>query len=291
MGNKSFESIKRVSENGAEYWLARELQDVLQYKEWRNFEKVIYTAKIACKISQHEVADHFAEVTKMVSMPLTINDKKKKQNGFVDLNKTDNKHKKIKDYQLTRYACYLIVMNGDPRKEVIAHGQTYFAVKTRQQEFNELYQQLTENDKRLFLRGDIKQKNMLLAEAAKNAGIITPVEYAVFQDYGYRGLYDGETAKDIASRKGIDQEKESILDYMGSLELAANLFRIAQTEDVMRKSNVSSPQDAQSTHYRIGKSIRNQMKEVGATMPEALPVPDKSIKQLEAEQKKRIKNT
>jgi DNA-damage-inducible protein D len=216
---KTFDGIRHVDENG-EYWLARELQEVLQYKEWRNFEKVINTAQIACKISQHEVDDHFVETYKMVEMAIGG----KAKLGIVDVNKTESKkQRKLKDYKLTRYACYLIVMNGDPRKQIIANGQTYFAVKTRQQEFNDLYNRLTEDDKRLFLRGDIRQKNMLLAEAAKKAGIITSIEYATFQDYGYRGLYDGETARNIADRKGIDADKESILDYMGSLELAANL--------------------------------------------------------------------
>lgn len=226
LSNQTFESIKHVNENGAEFWQARELQTVLQYKEWRNFEKVIDTAKIACTISQHEVGEHFVEIKKSVQ----IGGRESKLE-FVEVNKIKRK-RDIKDYQLTRYACYLIVMNGDPRKEVIANGQTYFAVKTRQQEFNEIYAQLTEDDKRLFLRGDIKQKNMLLAEAAKNAGIITSLEYATFQDYGYRGLYNEETAKDIANRKCVDPEKESILDYMGSLELAANLFRITSAEDI-----------------------------------------------------------
>jgi len=287
MQKKTFESIKQINENGIEFWLARELQEVLQYKEWRNFEKVIDTAKIACKISQHEVDDHFVEVNKVIDMPTSGQFVR----GFVDVNKTtQNKNcKKIKDYELTRYACYLIVMNGDPRKEVIATGQTYFAVKTRQQEFNDLYNKLTEEDKRLFLRGDIKQKNMLLAEAAKNAGIITSLEYATFQDYGYRGLYAGETAQDIANRKGIDSERESILDYMGSLELAANLFRIAQTEDVLRKNNVDNSQEANSQHYKIGKIVRKAIKEAGGTMPEELPLPDKSIKQIEKERKKQIK--
>ena len=269
--NTKFESIKHIDEHGHEFWLARELQTVLQYTEWRNFGKVIKTAQIACKISQHKVSDHFVEVNKTVEMP------------------SKAKPKTIGDYKLTRYACYLIVMNGDPRKEVIATGQTYFAVKTRQQEFNDLYNQLTEDDKRLFLRGDIKQKNMLLAEAAKNAGIITSLEYATFQDYGYRGLYAGETAGDIATRKGIDPEKDSVLDYMGSLELAANLFRIAQTEDVMRKNNVTTPQDANDTHYRIGKIVRGAIKEAGGTMPEQLPTPDKSIPQIEKEKRKQIK--
>jgi len=270
---KTFESIKHIDENGIEFWLARELQEVLQYKKWDNFKKVIETAKIACKISQHEITDHFADVGKSVEMP------SKAKPRFI----------KDYDYELTRYACYLIVMNGDPRKEVIANGQTYFAVKTRQQEFQDLYNQLTEDDKRLFLRGDIKQKNMLLAEAAKNAGIITSNEYAAFQDYGYRGLYNGETAKNIADRKGIDHEKESILDYMGSLELAANLFRIAQTEDVMRNNNISTPNEANSTHYRIGKIVRGAITQAGGTLPENLPLPNKSIKAVEKERRAKIK--
>ena len=286
---KTFESIKHIGENGIEFWLARELQEVLDYKEWRNFEKVIDTAKIACKISQQEISDHFIVTSKAVEMPLTVKDKAKKNIGFVDLNKTDKKVKKVKDYKLTRYACYLIVMNGDPRKDVIAHGQTYFAVKTRQQEFNELYEKLSEDDRRLFLRGDIRQKNMLLAQAAHKAGIITPTEYAVFQDYGYRGLYAGETAQDIANRKGVDSEKESILDYMGSLELAANLFRITATEDSLKRNNVTSPQDAKSTHYKIGKTVRNALVEIGSAMPENMPLPDKSIKQVEKEKRKILK--
>jgi len=205
-GEKTFESIKHIDEQGIEYWSARELQEVLQYKEWRNFEKVIDTARIACKISKHEVNDHFVEVNKIVEAGAT--------------------KKPIKDYHLSRYACYLIVMNGDPRKEIIANGQTYFAVKTRQQEYKELHAQLTEDEKRLFIRSGIKQRNQLLAEAAKRAGIITPKEYAIFQDYGYRGLYNEETARDIAKRKGIDPATDNILDHMGSTELIANLFRI-----------------------------------------------------------------
>ncbi|MDR0975821.1 MAG: DNA damage-inducible protein D [Christensenellaceae bacterium] len=267
---KSFEEIKQNDDDGTEFWHARELQVCLQYKEWRNFKKVLNTAKIACQISGHEVSDHFVEVNKMVDIG-------------------SGTRRKIKDYKLTRYACYLIVMNGDPRKEVIALGQTYFAVKTRQQEFNELFAQLDEDSKRLFIRGDIKQKNMLLAEAAKNAGIITNKEYAVFQDYGYKGLYAGETAKDIAERKGIDGEKESILDYMGSLELAANLFRITQTEDVMKRNNIASPNEANETHYRVGKIVRKAMTEAGNPMPEELPTPTKSTKELEKERSKKLK--
>ncbi len=279
---KLFEDIRHIDENGKEYWLARELQGALQYKEWRNLQKVIGTAQIACKISQQEVSDHFVEVNKMVDMPT----KGSLDFGFVEVNKT-KKQKAILDYKLTRYACYLIVMNGDPRKEVVAWGQTYFAVKTRQQELEELYTQLSEDEKRLFLRGNIKQKNMLLAEAAHRAGIITGVEYATFQDAGYRGLYGGLTARDIAENKGLTSGEE-ILDFMGSEELAANLFRITQTEAKMKREKTSSPTAANAVHYEVGKTVRKAIQEVGGTMPELLPTPDKGIKELESETKKNL---
>lgn len=264
-----FDSIKHIDENGAEFWYARELQTALQYKEWRNFSKVIDTAKIACKISQQNAIDHFVEVDKMVAIG----------SGAM---------RKQIDYKLTRYACYLIVMNGDPRKEVIALGQSYFAVKTRQQELQELYDRLTEDEKRLFIRGDIKQKNMLLAEAARNAGIITNLEYATFQDAGYRGLYGGLTARDIAQNKGL-QNGEEILDWMGSEELAANLFRITQTEAKMKREGTDTPAKANAAHYQVGKAVRDTIAELGGTMPEDLPTPDKSIKELEDDTKKQLK--
>lgn len=264
-----FDDIKHIDENGNEYWLARELQEILQYTEWRNFHKVISSAQIACKISQHSVEDCFVEVNK------SIISGKGRQSSIID-------------YRLNRYACYLIVMNADPRKEVIALGQTYFAVKTRQQELAELYDRLTEDEKRLFIRGDIKQKNMLLAEAAHKAGIITHQEYAIFQDYGYKGLYGGMTAQDIAAHKGL-AEGEEILDYMGGTELAANLFRITQTEEKMRREGTDSPEKANAAHYRIGTIVREAIEKAGGTMPENLPTPEKSIKELEAEQRKQIK--
>lgn len=266
---KLFDDIKHTDENGNEFWLARELQEILQYTQWRNFQKVISTAQIACKISQQTVSDHFAEVSKMITL-------------------AKGAKRKVIDYRLTRYACYLIVMNGDPRKEVIALGQTYFAVKTRQQELAELYDRLSEDEKRLFIRGDIKQKNMLLAEAAHKAGIITNQEYATFQDAGYRGLYGGMTARDIAEHKGLANGEE-ILDWMGGEELAANLFRITQTEAKMRREGTSSPASANAAHYEVGTIVREAIEKAGGTMPENLPTPEKSIPELQAEQRKQIK--
>ena len=282
---KLFDDIKHTDENGVEFWYARELQPVLQYAKWENFHKVIKTAMIACKISQQAVDNHFPEVRKMVEMP-TKQRKNTDDFGFPEVRKT--KTKSIVDYKLTRYACYLIVMNGDPRKEVIALGQTYFAVKTRQQELAELYDRLSEDEKRLFIRGDIKQKNMLLAEAAHRAGIITNQEYATFQDAGYRGLYGGMTARDIAEHKGLS-EGEEILDHMGGEELAANLFRITQTEAKMRREGTDTPEKANAAHFEVGTIVREAIERAGGTMPEELPTPEKSIKQLESEQRKKLK--
>ncbi|MFI3167498.1 MAG: DNA damage-inducible protein D [Bacillota bacterium] len=265
----TFDDIRKIAEDGNEYWEARELQVALGYAQWRRFNDVIERAKVSCKISQQDVEYHFAEVGKMVDIG------------------SGAKRKQV-DYHLTRYACYLVVMNGDPRKEVIALGQTYFAVKTRQQELQEIYELLTEDERRLFLRGDIKQKNMLLAEAARNAGIKTSFEYAEFQNSGYKGLYGGMTALDIAISKGVASE-EDILDYMGSVELGANLFRITQTESLMKKNGVDNKEDANATHYRVGSAVRKTIEEIGGTMPEDLPPAEKSIKELEKSQKQKIK--
>lgn len=268
---RSFENIRRTKEDGTEYWSARELSEVLEYTQWRNFTKVVDKAKLSCKNSGQELNDHFAEVSKMVEIG-------------------SNTARPLLDYELSRYACYLIVQNGDPRKEVIALGQTYFAIQTRKQEVAEYFNQLDEDNKRLVIRGDIKQWNQMLLEVAHNAGVITNKEYAEFQDSGYKGLYGGLTAEDIHKRKNL-KEREKILDFMGSEELAANLFRITQTEAKLKRENVKTKEKANQTHYTVGTTVRKAIEDIGGTMPEELPTPEKSISQVEKEQLKRLKNT
>lgn len=263
-----FESIKHLNEYGQEFWYARELQAVLEYTQWRRFEGVIDKAIEACQNSNIDVEKHFASVGKTIQMP-------------------KNAVKTVTDYELSRYACYLIVMNGDPRKEVIALGQTYFAVKTRQQELSENFDSLTEDEKRLSIRGELTKHNKSLAEAAQNAGIVEPLDYAIFQNMGYQGLYGGLTAKDIHQRKGL-KKSQQILDHMGSTELAANLFRATQTDEKLRKENITDKGLANQTHYDVGSEVRQTIKRLGGTMPENLPTPDKSIKKIEKEQQKKI---
>lgn len=265
---ETFESIKHVNEYGNEFWYARELQSILEYTEWRNFQKLIEKAQTACENSDMAVDECFVEVNKTSPMP----------NGGVKL---------IDDYILSRYACYLIVMNGDPRKEVIAVGQTYFAVKTRQQELIDHYDELSEDQKRLAIRKEMKAHNKSLAEAAQKAGVIKSYDFAIFQNYGYQGLYGGLGAKEIHARKGL-KENEQILDHMGSTELAANLFRATQTDEKLRRENIRGKEKANQTHYEVGRKVRQTIAELGGTMPEDLPTPEKSIRQIESEQKKRI---
>ena len=266
---ETFESIKHVNEYGNEFWYARELQSILEYTEWRNFQKLIEKAQTACENSHMAVDECFVEVNKTSPMP----------NGGVKL---------IDDYMLSRYACYLIVMNGDPRKEVIAVGQTYFAVKTRQQELIDHYDELSEDQKRLAIRKEMKAHNKSLAEAAQKAGVIKSYDFAIFQNYGYQGLYGGLGVKEIHERKGL-KKNEKILDHMGSTELAANLFRATQTDEKLRRENIRDKEKANQTHYEVGRKVRQTIAELGGTMPEDLPTPEKSIKQIESEQKKRIK--
>lgn len=264
---QTFESIKHVNEYGEEYWLARELQLVLEYAQWRRFSDAIERAKLACKNSGFAVEDHFADIGKMVDIG-------------------SGAERQIDDVMLSRYACYLIVMNGDPRKEVISIGQSYFAVKTRQQELIDNYEQMSEDQKRLAIRNEMIAHNKSLAEAAQMAGIEDQREYAIFQNKGYQGLYGGLGAKEIHARKGL-KKSQKILDHMGSTELAANLFRATQTDEKLRRENIQGKQVAYDTHYEVGKKVRQTIKELGGTMLEDLPTPQKSIAQIEREQEKR----
>ena len=264
---KRFEDIKHIRDDGSEYWSARELAPALEYNQWRNFNNVINRAMIACENSGHVVSDDFAEVSKIVEAGATT--------------------KPTKDYELSRYACYLIVQNGDPRKEVIALGQTYFAIQTYRQELADHFNKLDEERRRLVVRGDIKQWNQLLAETAHDAGVITSEEFAIFQNAGYMGLYGGLDVDDIHKRKGLTVSQK-ILDYMGSTELIANLFRISQTEEKLRKDNIQGADKATQTHYTVGREVRKAIEKIGGTMPEDLPTPSKSIQQIEKEQMERL---
>ena len=254
-----FESIKHIDESGNEYWLARELQIVLDYKKWQKFINVIESAKISCKQSNFIIDEHFTQVGKTSKMP----------NGGV---------KKLLDYKLSRYACYLIVQNSDPKKEVVALGQTYFAVQTRRQELIGIeYNNLTEEEKRFYQRNLTRKGNYSLNQVAKKCGVRN---FDKFHNAGYKGLYNGETADDIAKRKGL-RYREDILDNMGSEELAANLFRITQTESRLKKDNISLEKYANETHYNIGRNIREVIAKNGGTMPEDQNTPEKSLKELE----------
>ena len=268
---KSFEAIKHVSEEGDEFWYARELAPVLEYVQWRNFTKVMDRAILACKNSGYAATDHFAEVSKTIKMPKTAT-------------------KQVMDLKLTRYACYLIVQNGDPRKEVIALGQTYFAIQTRRQEVADYFNQLDEDNKRLVIRGDIKQWNQMLAESAHNAGVISNEEYASFQNAGYLGLYGGLKVEDIHKKKGL-RKQDRILDFMSSTELIANLFRISQTDDKLKKDKAATADAANEIHFIVGKEVRGTIERVGGTMPENLPVPNKSISEVERDQLKKLKKS
>ena len=265
-----FEDIKHIDEYGNEYWFARELMIPLQYKQWRRFEESIERAKVSCISAGENVSSNFANVGKIQKIG------------------QHKANREISDYKLSRYACYLIAMNGDPRKEAIALAQTYFAVKTRQQELSENFEQLTEDQKRLGIRQELAKHNSSLSEAAHNAGITSPAQYATFQNAGYRGLYGGLTENDIHKRKNL-KPTQKILDHMGSTELAANLFRATQTDEKLRRDNIHGVAKANNTHYEVGAKVRQTIQELGGTMPENLPTPEKSIQQLKSEEKKKAK--
>ena len=263
INNGVFEGIKHIDENGVEYWEARELQKVLEYSTWQKFNTVLDNAKLACKNSNQNMDDHFNQVVKMVQIG-------------------SNTRRKINEYRLSRYACYLIAQNGDSRKSVIALAQTYFAIQTRKQELlEEEYSMLSEDEKRFYQRNLTRKGNYSLNQTAKKVGV---KNFDKFHNSGYKGLYNGETANDIAKRKGL-RYREDILDNMGSTELAANLFRITQTEDKLKKENIQGENNANKTHYEVGSEVRNAIKRLGGTMPEDLPTPNKSLRELEKENK------
>ena len=267
----TFESIKKIDENGVEYWSSRDLAKILEYADYRNFLTVINKAKEACLNSGNEVLDHFGDITEMVIIG-------------------SGAQRPIDTIKLTRYACYLTVQNADPNKTIVAQAQTYFAIQTRIAEVQQMeeYNRLsTEEEKRLFLREEMAKHNSQLADAAKDAGVIESRDYAIFQNYGYKGLYGGLGAQEIHERKGL-KKSQKILDHMGSTELAANLFRATQTEEKLRRENIKGKIKANQTHYEVGKKVRQTIKELGGTMPEDLPVAD-SIKSVEAKQRKILK--
>ena len=260
-----FDSIKQLDDEGNEYWYARDLQGILEYSEWRNFYKIIEKAKNACEASGHVVQSEFVDVNKLVDVGANL-------------------QRSIQDIVLSRYACYLIAMNGNPRKEVIALAQTYFAVKTHEQEQLELQK---EDSLRLQIRQDIKEHNISLAEAANQAGIKEPKDYAIFQNEGYKGLYGGLGVKQIHAKKGL-KKSQKILDHMGSTELAANLFRSTQTDEKLRREGIKGKENANKIHHDVGAKVRQTIKELGGTMPEDLETPTKSIQQIRKESKKAL---
>ena len=266
----SFESLRHVDDDGNEYWLARELMTVLEYETWRSFRTVIGKAMTAAEQVNQPANDHFAEVGKMVRLG-------------------SGTQREVEDLKLSRYACYLIVQNGDPGKPVIAAGQTYFAIQTRRQELSDdaAFQQLSEDQKRVLLRGEVREHNKQLVATAQQAGVETQQDFAVFQDHGYRGLYGGLGARDIHRRKDL-KKSQQILDHMGSTELAANLFRATQTEEKLRRDETKGKEAANKTHEDVGRRVRQTIEDIGGTMPENLPTPETSAKKLENEERKRL---
>jgi len=269
----NFESIRQRDDQNHEFWSARDLAPLLDYRDWRNFMQVVDKARVACAQSGQQPEDHFGDVTKMVTIG-------------------SGAERRLPDIRLSRYACYLTVQNGDPSKPVIANGQTYFAIQTRRQELSEdkKFAQLSEDEKRLAIRNELANHNKYLAAAAKEAGVATSLDYAIFQDHGYKGLYSGLGNKEIHSRKGL-KKSQKILDHMGSTELAANLFRATQTEEKLRRDKVRGKSQANQTHFDVGRKVRQTITELGGTMPENLPTPEASIQQLTSAKKNLTKKT
>ena len=259
-----FERIKRTNDVGMEFWSSREFSEILNYGDYRNFEGVIEKAKLSCFNSGHRIEDHFVDATEMIEIG---------KGG----------QRPVKTVLLSRYACYLAIQNADPKKEIVAHGQTYFAIQTRRQE---LADERGEDERRVLLRGEIRRHNVQLADAAKGAGVIEPIDYAIFQNHGYMGLYGGLKQEDIHRRKGL-KKSQKILDHMGSTELAANLFRATQAEEKLRRDEVKGKTAANRTHREVGAKVRQTIRELGGTMPEELPVAE-SIMKIETKQHKQL---
>ena len=266
--HQSFEDIKQIDKDDNEFWYARALSKILEYSDFRNFIKVIEKAKEACINSNYALSDHIVEVNEMVHLGSGSN-------------------REIKSYKLSRYACYLIVQNADPSKPTVANGQTYFAIQTRRQELqdDEAFTQLREDEKRLFLRNELKEHNKQLVNTAFKSGVETSLDFAIFQNHGYKGLYGGLDAKGIHQKKGL-KKSHKILDYMGSTELAANLFRATQAEEKLKKDGVQDKQHANKVHHDVGQKVRQTIEELGGTMPEDLEVPKKSVVKIENDIKK-----
>ncbi len=274
-GVSPFEAIRHEDDGGGEYWSARELAKVLGYSKWANFQPTVEDGMKACETSGQPISDHFLEVRKMVPLG-------------------SGAQRSIQDFHLSRYACYLVVMNGDPSKPIVAAGQTYFAVQTRRAQLMDEMAQLPEEQRRIRIRNEVVDRNVELAAAAHDAGVVTGRDFAIFQDHGYRGLYDGETSRDIAARKGL-AKGEKILDWMGSEELAANWFRITQTEAKIRRESERTgdaigKDAANATHHAVGRAVRETIQQLGGTMPEDLPTPPESVKQLERREHKRLES-
>ncbi len=266
--HNTFEELRQIDENGNEFWYARALAKLLDYTDFRNFLKVIEKAKEACSNSNNDVSNHIVEVNEMVQIGSEAT-------------------REVVSFKLSRYACYLVVQNADPSKPVVASGQTYFAMQTRRQELqdDEVFAQLKEEEKRLFLRNELKEHNKQLVEVAQKAGVETTLDFAIFQNHGYKGLYGGLDAKAIHTKKGL-KKSHKILDYMGSTELAANLFRATQAEEKLKRENIENKHEANKAHNEVGKKVRQTIKELGGTMPEDLPSPQKSTLKIAKEQKK-----
>ncbi len=268
-----FEKIKRISEDGYEYWSARDLYKLLGYSEYRHFLPVIDKVKEALISLNEDIENHIEDMLDMVKIG-------------------SGADRELESLKLSRFACYIAVQNADPSKPNVALGQAYFAIKTRQKELIEEEQerliQSEEDSKRLLLREQMRKHNKQLAEAANDAGVKEPIDYAIFQNYGYRGLYGGLSRQDIHKRKGL-KKSQDILDHMGSTELAANLFRATQTEEKLRRENIQGKQRANQTHYEVGQKVRQTIEELGGTMPEDLPTAD-SIKKLERQKQKELED-